>query len=104
MLLCFSVACNSYFHLRRSVHSIIAQIPNGSEVEILGEDGDWLRVHFGEERSGYVFAAYIERKAQSEAAETAQEAQRSRKTIRITDENGDIYDVAGAFTVRVLED
>ena len=83
---------------------IIAQIPNGSEVEILGEDGDWLRVHFGEERSGYVFAAYIERKAQSEAAETAQEAQRSRKTIRITDENGDIYDVAGAFTVRVLED
>ena len=83
---------------------IIAQIPNGSEVEILGEDGDWLRVHFGEERSGYVFAAYIERKAQSEAAQTAQEAQRSRKTIRITDENGDIYDVAGAFTVRVLED
>ena len=83
---------------------IIAQIPNGSEVEILGEDGDWMRVHFGEERSGYVFAAYIERKAQSEAAETAQEAQRSRKTIRITDENGDIYDVAGAFTVRVLED
>ncbi len=72
---------------------VIAQIPNGSEVEILETDGEWMRVHFGEERSGYVFAAYIERKAQGK-----------RKAIRITDENGDIYDVAGAFTVRVIED
>ena len=72
---------------------VIAQLANGSEVEIFDEDGDWMRVHFGEERSGYVFAAYIERKAK-----------RRKKTIRITDENGDIYDVAGAFTVRVIED
>ena len=71
---------------------VIAQIPNGSEVEILEEAGEWLRIHFGESRSGYVFAAYISRQAAM------------KKRMRIIDEAGNIYDMEGAFTVQVIED
>ena len=73
--------------------SVIAQIENGSEVEITGGEGEWLRIHFGESRSGYVFAAYLSRKA----------AQK-KKRMRIIDEAGDIYEIEGAFTVQVIGD
>ncbi len=71
---------------------VIGQLESGSEIEILEEAGEWLRIHFGESRSGYVFAAYISRQAAM------------KKRMRIVDEAGNIYDMEGAFTVRVIED
>jgi len=71
---------------------IIGTLQNGSEVEILGTKGDWMHVDFGEENTGYVFAAYI--------------AQRypKKRFIRITDASGDVYDLTDAFTVKVMEE
>lgn len=71
---------------------IIGQLENGSEVEIRGTKGDWMHIDFGEEGSGYVFAAYI--------------AQRypKKRFIRITDATGDTYDLTDAFTVKVMEE
>ncbi|MDH3594889.1 MAG: SH3 domain-containing protein [Rhodospirillales bacterium] len=37
----------------------ISVLPRGAEVEILGTDGDWYRVRFGE-RTGFVFSRFID--------------------------------------------
>ena len=70
---------------------VIGQLDNGSEVEIIASDGDWLKIVFGEEGSGYVFAAYISWEAQK------------KKHLRIVDEAGDIYDFEGAITIRIAQ-
>lgn len=39
-------------------HPVFTQLPNGSKVDVIGKDGDWLKVRLSD-RTGYVHCAYV---------------------------------------------
>ena len=39
-------------------HTAFTQLPNGTTVEVIGEDGDWLKIILPE-RIGYVYSDYM---------------------------------------------
>lgn len=39
-------------------HPAFTQLPNGSKVDVIGKDGDWLKVRFSD-KTGYVHSAYV---------------------------------------------
>ena len=57
-----NVRSNSYLHLRTGPgmeHQIIGHLLRGTEVEVVGEDGDWYQVVVPE-ASGYVYKDYLD--------------------------------------------
>lgn len=70
---------------RRPDGEVIGQLENGCEVQILDQEGDWLRIVWGEE-GGYAAAAYISREATGE------------RRLRIVDEAGNVFEPVGGFT------
>ncbi len=39
-------------------HPVFTQLPNGSKVDVIGKDGDWLKIRLSD-RTGYVHSAYV---------------------------------------------
>lgn len=39
-------------------HPVFTQLPNGSKVNVIGKDGDWLKIRLSD-RTGYVHSAYV---------------------------------------------
>ena len=68
---------------------VIAQVENGTEIQILGEAGSWLRIALDGGREGFVSADYVRRTAYTGAR------------IRVIDEAGNLFIPQGNFTVSV---
>lgn len=39
-------------------HPVFTQLPNGSKVDVIGKDGDWLKIRLSD-RTGYVHCSYV---------------------------------------------
>ncbi len=69
--------------------ALVKQIENGTAIEILSTDGEWLGIRLEDGSEGFVHASYVERKAET------------GEKLRIVDEAGRVFLPQGSFTVTV---
>lgn len=67
--------------------ALVKQIENGTAIEILSADGEWLEIRLEDGSKGFVHASYVERKAETGAK------------LRIVDAAGRVFLPQGSFTV-----